>query len=140
MPIVFGESVTSVNDCLRVFQLHGDAVRETYRARYVSDQRSQDPYHGARLERPPSLLESPPEVVYPWEQIFVAAAKCVGSDYPMLAAHLGIALDRVQFIIEGAFDPRGEFDRLNGFRAPSDAALCYLSLHLPGDAGFECRA
>jgi hypothetical protein len=46
--------------------------------------------------------------VYPWEQIFVAAANCAGSDYPMLAAHLGIPLDRVEFLIEGVFDPRGE--------------------------------
>jgi len=68
--------------------------------------------------------------VYPWEQIFVAAANCAGCDYPMLAAHLGIPLDRVEFLIEGVFDPRGEFDGLNGFRAAADSAPCYLSLHL----------
>src|SRR5262249_41151764 len=130
MPTVFGESVNSVSDCLRIFQRHGDAVRETYRARYLFDQRSRDPYKGTTLERPPSLIESPSDVVYPWEQIFVAAANCAGSDYPMLAAHHGITLDRVDFIVEGVFDPRGEFDGLNGFQAPLDSASCYLSLHL----------
>jgi len=130
MPIVFGEPVNSVNDSLRIFHRYGDGVRGTYRARYLFDQRARDPYRGATLERPPSLSQSPSEVVYPWEQIFVAAANCAGSDYPMLAAHLGIPLDRVEFVIEGVFDPRGEFDGLSGFRAPADSAPCYLSLHL----------
>jgi hypothetical protein len=48
----------------------------------------------------------------------------------MLAAHLGIPLDLSNSSSKGAFDPRGEFDGLNGFRPPSDAAPCYLSLRL----------
>jgi len=130
MPVVFGESVSSIDDSLRVFRRHGDAVRGTYRARYVFDRQSTDAYRGAVLDRPPSLVESPPEVLYPWEQIFVAAANCAGSDYPMLASHLGVPLDRVELIVEGVFDPRGEFDGLSDFHAPPDAAPCYLSLHL----------
>src|SRR5215475_11546317 len=135
MPTVFGESVNSVNDCLRIFQRHGDAVRETYRARYLLDQRSRDPYKGATLERPPSLIESPSDVVYPWEQVFVAAANCAGSDYPMLAAHQGIALDRVEFIVEGFRSARRvrrseRFPGTTGLRvvlpvvAPSGHARC----------------
>src|SRR5262245_23842730 len=103
MPVVFGEPVSSVDDSLRVFRRHGDAVRGTYRARYVFDRQSRDPYRGAVLERPASLIESPPEVQYPWEQIFVAAANCAGSDYAMLATHLGVSLDRVEFVVEGVF-------------------------------------
>src|SRR6185295_16066636 len=71
-----------------------------------------------------------PDVVYPWEQIFTAAAACAGSDYPMLAAHLDIPLDRVDFVVEGIFDPRGEFDGLGGFEAPASARHCYRSLHV----------
>jgi hypothetical protein len=69
-------------------------------------------------------------VVYPWEQIFIAAAACAGSDYPMLAAHAAIPLDRVDLVVEGEFDPRGEFDGLDGLEAPTDARHCFLSLHL----------
>lgn len=130
MPVVFGEPVSSVDDSLRIFKRHGDAVRGTYRARYTISKESQDLYRSAVLERPASLIDSPPDVVYPWEQIFVAAANCAGSDYPMLAAHAGVPLDRVEFVVEGVFDPRGEFDGLSEFHAPQDAAPCYLSLHL----------
>jgi hypothetical protein len=130
MPVVFGEPVNSIDDSLRVFQRHGDAVRCTYRARYVFDCALPNPYGRATLERPSSLAESPAQVVYPWEQIFVAAADCAGSDYPMLATHLGVSLDRVELVVEGIFDPRGEFDGLEGFQAPPDSTDCYLSLHL----------
>jgi len=130
MPVVFGESVSSVDDSLRIFTRHGDAVRGTYRVCYLFDRHSTDPYRGAVLERPPSLIDSPRDVVYPWEQIFVAAANCAGSDYPMLASHLRVPLDRVELIVEGVFDPRGEFDGLGEFHAPADSAPCYLSLHL----------
>jgi hypothetical protein len=47
----------------------------------------------------------------------------------MLAAHLNVPIDRVEFVVEGTFDPRGEFDGLNGYEAPADAASCYLGLH-----------
>jgi hypothetical protein len=69
-------------------------------------------------------------VTFPWEQIFTAAATCAGSDYPMLAQHLGIPLERVELVVEGVFDPRGEFDGLGGWDAPADAGPCFLSLHL----------
>jgi hypothetical protein len=130
MPIVFGEPVNSIDDTLRAFERHGDAIRCTYRARYLFDRTSPDPYGRTTLERPPSLAGSPAQVVYPWEQIFVAAADCAGSDYPMLATHLGVSLDRVELVVEGVFDPRGEFDGLEEFQAPPDSAPCYLSLHL----------
>jgi len=130
MPNVCGRDVFSVADILDSFREHGDGIRGTYRARYVFDGRSRDPYGGTRLERPESLRGNPPEVVYPWEQIFVAAASCAGSDYPMLAQHLGIPLERTELVVEGVFDPRGEFDGLAGFRAPADAAPCFLALHL----------
>jgi hypothetical protein len=64
------------------------------------------------------------------EAIFVAAANCAGSDDPMLAAHFRVPLDCVELVVEGVFDPRGEFDGLDGFQAPPDAASCYLSLHM----------
>ncbi len=67
-----------------------------------------------------------------WEQAFLAAATCAGSDYPMLAAHFGIPLDRVDFVVEGVFDPRGEFDGLGGFDAPPEARHCYRTLHFRG--------
>jgi len=130
MPVVFGEPVATIDDSLRVFRRHGDAVRGTYRARYVFDRHSRDVYGATTLVRPPCLEESPAELRYPWEQIFTAAADCAGSDYPMLAAHFGVPLDRIELIVEGVFDPRGEFDGLDGFRAPADSAACYLSLHL----------
>jgi hypothetical protein len=130
MPNVFGQDVATVAESLDAFRRHGDAVRGTYRARYVFDRRTQDPYAGATLERPPALVANPPGAVFPWEQVFLAAANCAGSDYPMLASHLGVPLDRVELVVEGLFDPRGEFDGLDGFRAPEDAAPCYLALHL----------
>ncbi|WP_214470328.1 OsmC family protein [Mesorhizobium sp. dw_380] len=129
MPVVFGEPVSTVRDIVSVMKKHGDAVRGTYRARYRFDPQSSDPYAAPLLERPASLRDNPPNVVYPWEQIFAAAAACVGSDYPMLAAHAGIDLRSVEFVVEGVFDPRGEFDGLDGFEAPPDARHCYLSLH-----------
>ena len=105
-------------------------MRGIYRARYVFDERSQDPYAGTTLERPDSLLGNPADTVYPWEQIFLAAAACAGSDYPTLAAHYGVPLQRVELVIEGVFDPRGEFDGLAGFAAPADARSCFLSLRV----------
>jgi uncharacterized OsmC-like protein len=130
MPIVFGEAVNTVKDIVSVLKRHGDAVRGTYRARYRFDPQSTNPYTTPILERPASLADNPPTVVYPWEQVFAAAAACAGSDYPMLAAHAGIDLRSVEFAVEGVFDPRGEFDGLDGFEAPVDARHCYLSLHL----------
>src|SRR5436305_10683784 len=99
MPIVFGESVSSVEDIVRVFRQHGDAVRGTYRVRYVFDRQSADPYHRATLERPASLSDNPADVLYPWEQVFMAAANCAGSDYPMLAAHFHVPLSRVELVV-----------------------------------------
>jgi hypothetical protein len=130
MPNVFGQDVTSVDEILACVRRHGDALRGTYRARYVFDERTVDPYSGVALERPAPLVGNPPGVAYPWEQVFLAAAACAGSDYPMLAGHLGVPLTRVAFTVAGVFDPRGEFDGLDGYHAPADAAPCYLSLHL----------
>jgi len=129
MPIVFGEMVSSVDEIVRAFDRHGDAVRGTYRAHYRFDGDSADPYVAPRLERPDSLRDNPPNVLYPWEAVFMAAAACAGSDYPMFGAHLGIPIDRVDFVVEGLFDPRGEFNGCSGFRAPADAPDCYLALH-----------
>ncbi|WP_054311996.1 OsmC family protein [Mesorhizobium sp. 1M-11] len=130
MPVVFGEAVSTAHDIVSVLKKHGDAVRGTYRARYRFDPQSDNPYAGASLERPRSLEGNPADVVFPWEQIFTAAAVCAGSDYPMLAAHEGVDLHSVEFVVEGVFDPRGEFDGLDGLEAPADARHCYLSLHL----------
>lgn len=130
MPIVCGETVSTVKDIVSVMKKHGDAVRGTYRARYTFDSQSPDLYTPPILERPASLEDNEPTVVYPWEQIITAAAVCAGSDYPMLAAHEGIELRSVEFIAEGVFDPRGQFDGLDGLDAPIDARHCYLSLHL----------
>ena len=130
MPVVFGEFAVSVEDIVAAFRRHGDRVRGTYRARYRFDAGNSNPYSAPRLERPDSLRDNPPDVIYPWEQIFLAAAACAGSDYPMLASHFGVPLERVDFVVEGVFDPRGEFDRLAGYSAPNDARHCYRSLHL----------
>jgi len=130
MPVIFGETALSVEDILDAFAKHGDRIRGTYRAHYHFDSGTRDPYASRRLERPESLEGNPTDVVYPWEEIFMATAACVGSDYPMLAAHLGIPLDRVDLVVEGVFDPRGEFDRLAGFHAPADSRHCFLALHL----------
>lgn len=129
MPNVFGIEVSSVEEIVDAFRIHGDAVRGVYRARYRFSGAG-DPYNGATLERPPFMEKNPPATVFPWEQIFVAAATCAGSDYPMLAAHLDVPLDHVEFVVEGVFDPRDEFDGLDGYRAPADGRGCYLSLHL----------
>jgi hypothetical protein len=130
MPRVLGQDVVSVEECLGAIRRHGNALRGTYRVTYVCDRRTQDPYAGATLERPPALEENPADVIYPWEQVLVAAGNCAGSDYPLLATHLGVPIDRVEFVLECVFDPRGEFDGLDGFKAPSDAKGCYLSLTL----------
>ncbi len=130
MPIVFGESVSRVEDIVRAFALHGDRIRGVYRARYVFDEHSRDPYAGTALERPDSLVGNPPGTVYPWEQVFLAAAACAGSDYPMLAAFLRVPLERVELVVEGLFDPRHEFDGLAGFAAPPGSEHCFLTLHL----------
>ena len=129
MPVVFGEMVSSVEEIVDLFARYGDRVSGTYRAHYRFDENTSDPYTAARLERPESLRDNPPNVTYPWEQVFLAVAACAGSDYPMLAAHLGIPLDRVELVVEGVFDPRGEFDGLGGFDAPPEARHCYRSLH-----------
>jgi hypothetical protein len=105
-------------------------MRVTYRAHYVFDETSRDIYAGTRLERPAAMVGNPPGVVYPWEQVFLSAAACAGSDYPMLANHLGLPLERVEFVVEGVFDPRWEFDGLAGYEGPADAKHCYLGLHL----------
>lgn len=131
MPNVFGREAQSIEEIVDVFHTHGANVRGTYRARYVWTKRSESPYSaGTSLERPDSLRGNPPSVVFPWEQVYLAAAACAGSDYPMIAAHLGVPLDAVTLVVEGVFDPRGEFHGLGGFEAPADAAPCYLSLHL----------
>ena len=128
MPNVFGQDVNSVEEIADAFRRHGDAVRMSYRARYRWDPSSTDPYAGTRLERPAVMIGNPAGVVYPWEQIFVSAASCAGSDYPMLAAHFGVPLVRVELVVEGEFDPRSEFAGLAGL-AP-DAGPAYRSLHL----------
>lgn len=129
MPVVFGEMASSVEDIVRAFDRHGERVRGTYRAYYRFDSTTRDPYSGTRLERPESLRDNARDMLYPWEQIFVAAAACAGSDYPMLAAHYEIPLDRVDFVVEGVFDPRPEFDGLAGFTAPDESRHCYPTLH-----------
>jgi hypothetical protein len=126
--IVFGRQASSIEAILDIFRIHGDALRAPYRARYEWDPRAPDPYTGAVLERPPALRDNPPNVVFPWEQIFVAAATCAGSDYPMIAAHEKIPLERVELVVEGVFDPRPEFHGLGGFEAQSLHA--YGSIHL----------
>jgi len=130
MPIVFGVMASSVEAIIAAFDRHGDRVRGTYRAHYRFDPTTRDPYNAPGLERPESLAANPREVVYPWEQIFLAAAACAGSDYPMLAAHFGIPLERVDFVVEGIFDPRPEFTGLGGYVLPNDARHCYPGLHL----------
>jgi len=130
MPNVFGEQLSSVAEIVGAFRKHGDAVRDVYRARYVFDDHSVNPSSAARLERPSMMAGNPPNETYPWEQIFLAAAACAGSDYPMLARHLGVPISRVELVIEGVFDPRGEFDGLDGYHSPPDARPCFLSLHL----------
>ena len=130
MPVVFGRYVTSVEDIVDAFNTFGDRVRGSYRAHYRFDLTSRDPYAMPRLERPESLRDNPADVIYPWEQIFLAAAACAGSDYPMLAAHFGTPLERVDLVVEGVFDPRWQFDGLGEFVAPPDAQYCYRSLHL----------
>jgi hypothetical protein len=130
MPVIFGEMASSVEDIVRMFDRYGDRVRGTYRAHYRFDSNTRDPYAGTRLERPESLRDNARDVLYPWEQIFVAAAACAGSDYPMLAAHWQIPLDRVDFVVEGVFDPRGEFDGLDGYSAPNESRHCYPTIHV----------
>jgi hypothetical protein len=130
MPIIFGQMAASVEDIVDAFERYGERIPGTYRAHYRFDATTRDPYDAPRLERPESLRDNPPGVVYPWEQIFVAAATCAGSDYPMLAAHLGIPLESVEFVVEGVFDPRVEFDGRGGFRVPAAARHSYPALHL----------
>jgi hypothetical protein len=130
MPNVFGKDARTVEEILDVFRIHGDSIRSSYRARYLWDRTSESPYTKSTLERPPALRENPPDTIFPWEQIFLAAATCAGSDYPMFAAHDGIALDSVELVVEGTFDPRYEFDGVGDFRAPEDARHSYLSLRL----------
>src|SRR5262249_13961523 len=128
VPIVFGRPVQTVEEIVETFVRYGDSMRDTYRARYTWTPDSSDPYRGTVLERPAALRENPASVVFPWEQLFMAAASCAGSDYPVFASHLGIPLQRVEFVVEGMFDPRPEFDGLAGFDAPKTPA--YSNLHL----------
>ena len=130
MPIVFGEPANSVAEIVTALKKHGDRVRGAYRSRYRYDRGGGNPYAAPSLERPAALSEEPASRIYPWEQIFVAAATCAGSDYPMLANHAGIPLERVELVVEGVFDPRGEFEGLDGLEAPPDARPCFLNLHL----------
>jgi hypothetical protein len=131
MPNVFGHEANSVEEIVAAFRAHGDRIRGTYRARYVWNPDTPNPYAVQTvLERPEALRGNPSSAVFPWEQMFLAAATCAGSDYPMLAAHLGVPLARAELVVDGVFDPRGEFDGLAGYEAPGDAAPCYLSLHL----------
>ncbi len=130
MPVIFGEPAGTVDAIVRLLKQHGDALRDTYRARYRYDASAADPYAPPVLERPEGLRGNPPDVVYPWEQVFVAAATCAGSDYPMLAAHAGVPLARAELVVEGLFDPRGEFEGLDSLEAPADARHCFLALHL----------
>ena len=94
MPIVFGEPANSVVEIVTALKNHGDRLRGAYRSRYPYDRSGGNPYAAPSLERPAALSEEPASRIYPWEQIFVAAATCAGSDYPMLADHAGISLDR----------------------------------------------
>jgi hypothetical protein len=130
MPIVFGEMASTVGESIAAFRRYGDRVRGTYRAHYRFDPSSRNPYAPPRLERPECLEGNPPDLIYPWEQVYLAAAACAGSDYPMIADHLGIALERVEVVVEGMFDPRGEFDGLSDFHAPAEARHCYRTLHV----------
>ena len=130
MPVVFGEMVSSVEEIVAACDRYGDRLRGTYRAHYRFEAGTVNPYTAPRLERPEALAGNPPDTIYPWEQIFLAAAACAGSDYPMLAAHFGISLERVDFVVEGVFDPRGEFDGLGGLDAPPEARHCFRSLHV----------
>ena len=130
MPIVFGEMASTVAESIDAFKRYGDRVRGTYRAHYRFDPSMGNPYAPPRLERPECLEDNPPELIYPWEQIYLAAAACAGSDYPVMAAHLGIPLERADVVVEGVFDPRGEFDGLSGFHAPDEARHCYRTLHV----------
>lgn len=130
MPIVFGEMASTVGESIDAFTRHGDRVRGTYRAHYRYDPDVGNPYAPPRLERPESLAGNPPDVTFPWEQVYLAAASCAGSDYPMFAEHLGIPLERADVVVEGLFDPRGEFDGLSGFHAPDEARHCYRTLHV----------
>jgi len=129
MPVVFGEMVSTVETIVAACERHGDRLRGTYRAHYRFDATTLYPYPAPRLERPEALAGNPPDAIYPWEQIFLAAAACAGSDYPMLASHFGVPLERVDFVVEGVFDPRGEFDGLGGLEAPPEARHCYHTLH-----------
>jgi len=129
MPNLFGQEMSSVEDMTAAFRRYGDAMRLTYRARYVHDSSSTNVYAGTKLERPEAMAKNPPDLIYPWEQVFIAAAGCAGSDYPMLSGHLGVPISRVEFVVEGVFDPRGEFSGLAGFEVPH-APRCYFSLHL----------
>ena len=105
MPNFFGQDLTTVSEISEALHRHGDASRLTYRAHYVFDDRSRDPYAGTRLERPAAMVGNPPGVTYPWEQVFLAAAGCAGSDYPMLASHLAVPIQRVELVVEGRLRP-----------------------------------
>jgi hypothetical protein len=128
MPNVFGREATELPEIISVLREFGDRVRGVYRARYVWRDAGAV-YAPASLERPPALRDNPADVVFPWEQVYVAAATCAGSDYPMFAPSFGVHLESVELVLEGLFDPRREFDGVDGYIAPRDAPHCYLSLH-----------
>ena len=131
MPIVFGQPADGVAGIVAALQRNGDSIRGGYRSIYrYSSRTAGGPYRVPLLERPPALQEEPTSRVYPWEQIFVAAAACAGSDYPALAEYWDLPLERVERTVEGVFDPRGEFEGLNGLAAPQDARHCFVSLYL----------
>ena len=127
---VFGEAASTVREIVSVLDKHRDAVRGTYRARYVYDAASGTACSAPRLERPAGHPDNPATVIDPFEQIFCALAVCAGSDYPMLAKDAGIDLRFVDFTAEGLFDLRGKFMGLEGLEAPADARRCFVSLHL----------
>ena len=74
MPVVFGEMVSSIEEIVAACDRYGDRLRGTYRAHYRFDATTIDPYTAPRLERPEALAGNPPDAIYPWEQIFLAAA------------------------------------------------------------------
>lgn len=131
MPIIFGQAANNVAEIVTALKQYREAVRGRYRATYRHDPRSADgPYTRPVLERPPVLQEEPDGRIYPWEQLFVAAAACSGSDYPALATYWGLPLESIELSVEGVFDPRGQFAGLGSLLAPDDARHCFVSLHL----------
>jgi|SRR5581483_5249445 len=119
-----GAEVNSVAEIVEHFRAHGKRFPSTYRVTYAL---GPDAYAGARIERPAAFRLNAPGL-YPWEQLLVAAANCAGSDYPMLAEHYGVDLQRLDITFEADFDPRGEFAGLDPKLPASDGMRhCYLA-------------